>query len=147
LGLGERRLPLSCARAAALRDPCPAHTAPPPRNLRGGARLTSRAPVGGSVRIPLTEGADRRPAARAGAPGAVVDALRQLSAGVDGGAHERRGGFERVSTVGLDRLSQPQPRRQARLPERLRHPHVAYSGYDALVLQDLSEPPLRIDRA
>ena len=66
-------------------------------------------------------------AAPAGAPGAAVDVAERPRA-VDARTHQPRGRVERRAQLVVRDVAERAPRRDARLPERLRLPHVPDAG-------------------
>src|SRR5205814_4597771 len=80
--------------------------------------LTARAPIGGARVVALTEGADRRAAARAGAAGTPVH-LPQRSRPAETGAHHPVRRLERRPQLGVGDLRELPPGREPRLPEAL----------------------------
>ena len=96
------------------------------------------APVRHPRRVAERPRPDRRAAARAAVSLAPVDAVPRGRAG-ETAVHQARGGFERGAQLVVGRLGEREPRRHARLEERLAHPHVPDAGDRALYLQGLSE--------
>src|SRR5207249_3810 len=103
--------------------------------LRAGRALSFLAagtPVRGPVRIALPARPNRLAAARARPAGPPVDGAA-LAPVVERGTHQPGGLQQHAVELIIARLSERQPRRQARVPEGLRAPEIADPGHDALV--------------
>src|SRR5207245_8088503 len=85
--------------------------------------LTAGTPVRDAVVVALPPRPDLRAAAEARLPDAAIDTVTAAAAGVDRRAHQPGGRLEGASPVGLGNLAEATPRRELRLPQRLREPH------------------------
>src|SRR2546430_2598847 len=94
--------------------------------------LAGWTPVGGAVGVALAPGFDRCAAAAAAAAGAVVDDPA-FAAGLDRGGHQLVRGLKNGAKLVLGGVADGAPRRDARLPERLRLPDASDPGHEPLV--------------